>query len=92
MSKKPETVMDVPSNVVDLEEAILIAELGEEAGKKEFARRKAAHPDGVLRKVVKLTDAQRAEIRSCKLLTVKELAKHFKVSPTTIANVRNAGK
>lgn len=91
MSKKPETV-EVASNVVDLEEIVLVSELGEEAGRAEYARRKAAHPDGVLRKVVKLTDAQRAQIRSSKLLTVKELAKHFKVSPTTIANVRNAEK
>lgn len=81
MSKKPETM---PENVVDLEEMIL--------GPEEFARRKAAHPDGVLRRVVKLTDAQKAQIRSSKLLKVSELAKFFKVSPTTIANIRNSAK
>lgn len=90
MSKKPETVGG-DAGVIDLEEIVLVQELGEEAGKAEYARRKAAHPDGVLRKVVKLTDAQKAQIRSAKLLKVSELAKHFKVSPTTIANIR-AGK
>lgn len=85
MSKKPETV---PENVVDLEEMVLIGQLGEEAGRAEFARRKVAHPDGLGRKVVKLTEEQKAQIRSSRLLKVSELAKHFKVSPTTIANIR----
>lgn len=81
MAKVPETA---PTNVVDIEEVIL--------GAEEFARRKAAYPSGVLRKVVKLTDAQKAQIRSARLLKVSELAKHFGVSATTIANIRNSSK
>lgn len=82
-AKKPEAVKPDPA-VIDLEEAIL--------GKDEFARRKAQFPQGVSRTIVKLTDEQRAAIRASKLLKNKELAKHFKVSVTTIANIRNADK
>lgn len=79
MSKKPEAV-EVPANVVDLEEIIL--------GKEEYAKRRAAFPEGLGRKVTKLTDADRAAIRAAKFVKVAELAKHFKVSATTIANIR----
>lgn len=82
MSKKPEGVETVGQ--VDLEELIL--------GKEEYARRRAEFPEGVTKSVKKLTDAERAQIRAAKFVKVAELAKHFKVSPTTIANIRSGRK
>lgn len=79
--KKPDGVKPDPS-VIDLEEAIL--------GKEEFARRREQFPDGVTRVVRKLTDSERASIRGAKLLKNAELAKHFRVSVTTIANIRKS--
>lgn len=67
--------------VIDLEEQIL--------GKEEFAARRAKFPEGITRVVRKLTDAERATIRNAKLLKNTELAKHFRVSVTTIANIRS---
>ncbi|AXH77934.1 MAG: putative HNH endonuclease [Microviridae sp.] len=77
--KKPEAVKPDPA-VLDLEEAIL--------GKEEFAKRRAAFPQGIARVVKKLTEGERASIRAVKHVKNAELAKHFGVSVTTIANIR----
>lgn len=80
MSKKPETV-PAGAGVTDLEELIL--------GKEEYERRRAANPDGLVRVARKLTAADRDAIRAAKFVKVVELAKHFGVSATTIANIRS---